>query len=163
MTMDFELLLFDFDGTLFDLEINEKRRGTKKRKEAKAIKNKTFEPETLDVLETLLRDYRIDIITRNHTDTVTTFLYRHWIHNVSVWGDGYGFELKPHPQPAYFAMAQAGVTADETLVIGDSIHDLNLAKAIGSKCAIVANHKLEYQPEGADYYLGNLSDIYEIL
>jgi len=44
---------------------------------------------------------------------------------------------KPHPEPVLKAMAQLGVTAEETVYIGDRVHDMHSGKAAGVRTAAV--------------------------
>lgn len=46
-------------------------------------------------------------------------------------------QMKPHPLPFLKAMATAGVTPQETLIVGDGLPDVLGAVAIGSPCVAV--------------------------
>ncbi len=53
-----------------------------------------------------------------------------------VGGDTYD-TMKPHPQPLLETMKLAGVSPDETLIVGDGIPDVEGALAVGSRCVVV--------------------------
>jgi phosphoglycolate phosphatase len=48
-----------------------------------------------------------------------------------VGGDSYS-KMKPHPEPFLAAMAAAGVTPEETVIVGDGVPDIQGALAVGS-------------------------------
>jgi phosphoglycolate phosphatase len=53
-----------------------------------------------------------------------------------VGGDTYP-NMKPHPEPFLGALEAAGVTPEETLIVGDGAPDVEGALAIGSPCVAV--------------------------
>lgn len=53
-----------------------------------------------------------------------------------IGGDSYP-NMKPHPEPFLAAIAAAGVTPEETLIVGDGTPDVLGAMAIGSPCLAV--------------------------
>lgn len=59
---------------------------------------------------------------------------------------------KPDPEPILLACKKLGVTADESVMVGDSIFDLQCGRAAGTKLAAVTysttfNALLDYNPE----------------
>jgi phosphoglycolate phosphatase len=55
-----------------------------------------------------------------------------------VIGDGDGFPRKPSPEIALAVCARHGVTPAETLLVGDGLPDVGLARAAGCRVAAVA-------------------------
>ncbi|HMN68707.1 MAG TPA: HAD-IA family hydrolase [Bdellovibrionales bacterium] len=55
-----------------------------------------------------------------------------------IGGDTYP-NMKPHPEPFLGAIQAAGVTPEETLIVGDGTPDVAGALALGSRCAAVAH------------------------
>lgn len=53
-----------------------------------------------------------------------------------IGGDTLEF-MKPHPAPFMEAIEHAGVTAEETIIVGDGHPDVQGAEAIGSQCVAV--------------------------
>ncbi len=53
-----------------------------------------------------------------------------------IGGDTYP-NMKPHPEPFLGAIHAAGVTPEETLIVGDGSPDVLGAQAIGSRCVAV--------------------------
>lgn len=58
-----------------------------------------------------------------------------------IGGDTYP-NMKPHPEPFLAAINAAGVTPEETLIVGDGTPDVEGANAIGSRC-IACEHGYE--------------------
>ncbi|MGE3684008.1 MAG: HAD family hydrolase [Bdellovibrionales bacterium] len=79
-----------------------------------------------------------------------------------VGGDTYP-TMKPHPEPFLGAIQAAGVTPEETLIVGDGIPDVQGALNIGSRCVAVA---FGYHPVGELMDLGathRIESFYELL
>lgn len=81
--------------------------------------------------------------------------------SVVVGGDSYP-EKKPHPMPLQQSMAQCGALPEMTLMVGDSISDLNAARAAG--CAIVCvpygyNHGQDIRLSGPDRVVDSLAEL----
>lgn len=73
---------------------------------------------------------------------------------------------KPHPEPVETAIRQLGANPETTLMVGDSIVDMQSAKAAGAMAAGVAwSLKGEelLREHGADYILYDMKDLYRII
>lgn len=71
---------------------------------------------------------------------------------------------KPHPAMIHQAMAEAGLPPSRTVMIGDSVHDMRMAKAAGVTALGVAwgfHHADVLRREGAHYIVERFSDIPE--
>ncbi|WP_019914387.1 pyrophosphatase PpaX [Paenibacillus sp. HW567] len=73
---------------------------------------------------------------------------------------------KPHPEPVLTAIRNLGVDPNKTLMVGDSIVDIQSAKAAGVRVAAVAwslkgeETLRKYEP---DYIIHDMMDLYEIV
>jgi putative hydrolase of the HAD superfamily len=73
---------------------------------------------------------------------------------------------KPSPEPFLLAMSKMGVSASETILVGDSIHrDIVPAKALG----ILAVHAVygdrnfhEGERDGADFTISEIQEVIEL-
>lgn len=74
---------------------------------------------------------------------------------------------KPHPEPALMALRQMGVTADQALMIGDSMFDIKCAHGAGMKAVLVgwALAVSEAEKSGADrpeYIIEKAEDLFAL-
>lgn len=78
--------------------------------------------------------------------------------DVIVAGDTY-HKSKPDPEVLHYCCAQVDITADKTILIGDSIYDVKTAKAAGAiaVCVDYGYSDIPVQDLGADIVI---SDIY---
>ena len=75
-------------------------------------------------------------------------------------------EHKPHPAPALKAMELLGVSPEETIMIGDSMHDLQCGRQAGCRTAFVQYSMVpqeELRAQNPDYSVASLSDLIDIL
>ena len=45
------------------------------------------------------------------------------------------------------------VGTEHVVVVGDTFHDVDAARAAGARCVVVANERLARAPTGADHYI----------
>ncbi|MBQ2994447.1 MAG: HAD-IA family hydrolase, partial [Peptococcaceae bacterium] len=75
-------------------------------------------------------------------------------------------EHKPHPAPALKAIELLGVSPEETIMIGDSVHDLQCGREAGCLTAFVQYSMVpqeELRAQNPDYSVASLSDLIDIL
>ena len=75
-------------------------------------------------------------------------------------------EHKPHPAPALKAIELLGVSPEETIMIGDSVHDLQCGREAGCHAAFVQYSMVpqeELRAQNPDYSVASLSDLIDIL
>jgi len=65
--------------------------------------------------------------------------------------------LKPDPDGVHRVLAHFAVDPAQTVLIGDTYHDVQAARAAGVYSVVVRNPALEYAPAGADRYLEDLT------
>ena len=69
---------------------------------------------------------------------------------------------KPHPEPVLKTMADMGITADETLVVGDMPVDIQMGKGAGARtCAVTYGNasRDELIAAGADFVIDDFSEL----
>ena len=75
-------------------------------------------------------------------------------------------EKKPDPAQLIYCMEQAGVTADQSLMVGDSINDILAAKAAAVRSVAVPygyNHGEDIRNSAPDILVNNLVDLADLL
>lgn len=75
-------------------------------------------------------------------------------------------EKKPHPAPLLYAARALGVTPQQSLMVGDSINDVEAARAAGFQVVCVDygyNHGMDIRAAGADAVIGSLMELRELL
>ena len=80
--------------------------------------------------------YRVGIVTNKYIDLARISLERLELHEypwVQVFGSDSLSERKPHPLPLLEMMRLAGVTAEQTVMVGDGLPDMEAAKRAGVK------------------------------
>ena len=178
-------LLFDFDGTLFHLPVDyaavrrelgvtsdakigpllqrlvddgdEAGLAVITRHECAAVAVGSFAPGALDCLGAAGPQA---IVTRNSRNAVMAALASAGL------GDGLlivGREdvrrLKPDPEGVRLALTRLGVEPERAALVGDTYHDVEAARAAGTRSVVVRNPLLEFTPPGADRYLEGLGDL----
>ena len=81
-----------------------------------------------------------------------------------VGGDTFP-HMKPNPLPFQEVMKKVGVTAENTLIVGDGIPDVQGALNIGARCAVVNYGYLpahELLALGAHFQISSLLEIFDI-
>ena len=107
-----------------------------------AAHNMDFTAPYAGVMELLTalrqRGVKIAVVSNKHDPAVQTLCARYFdgLLDLAV-GGGDTRPLKPAPDSLLYAMAQLGVTADETWYVGDSVQDVLTARAAGVPCVSV--------------------------
>jgi phosphoglycolate phosphatase len=119
----------------------------------------------LDTLNRLQRqkDTVLAVATGKGYQGAVTLLERHKIldrfHSVETPDHNRG---KPDPQMIETAMEKAGATRGETVMIGDTVHDIKMAKAAGVKAIGVAwgyHTVFDLNEAGADVIVENFAEL----
>jgi phosphoglycolate phosphatase len=99
---------------------------------------------------------------KGHTAAIT-LLTAHgildWFHSVETPTHNRG---KPDPQMIHTAMEKAGTTGAETVMIGDTTHDMNMAKAAGVAAIAVAwgyHEAVDLTAAGADIVIHRFDEL----
>lgn len=94
---------------------------------------------TREMLETLAARGPLAVLTnkpQHHTDRILTELDLYGRFRWVIGGDT-PHGRKPDPAGLTYLMRQAGATARETMMVGDSAIDLSTARAAGTRCCLV--------------------------
>lgn len=180
-------IIFDLDGTLFHLNVNWEElkneitssigrpfdsfeelfkrahnpssKATKLLEEAEVAGVKSGEASEFarEVLQSI--DLPISIVTRNSHKAAEAALERLGRLDAQVIGREDVEQLKPHPEALILAARNLGLELTNIVMVGDTLHDVEAARAANIKCIIVKNDKIKFMPQGADYYINNLKEL----
>jgi len=185
-------IIFDFDGTIFDLAINwqglnnelhqkyntnsldqlnnlsdtERREVIDKIGAAEnlGVEQGHPKPDALATLNVLSTKLAVAVASRNNRETVKAGLDKIGFRkNMLIVGREDVESPKPHPEALQLALEGLGLEPSETIVVGDTSHDVEAAHAAGMKCVIVYNDKLTFTPKDADFYIKSLVQLHEII
>ena len=115
------------------------------------------------VLRSLMSDgYKVAIFTRNSRRVVEKTLssFKDASH-IEIVGREDVMNLKPDPEGLKRLMGHANSNRSSTILIGDTSHDVIVAKSILVRVGIVKNTNNKYQPKGADYYMDHIATLIE--
>ena len=135
--------------------------------EMKAAEEGKLIPGTEATLKTLRKkEIKVGIITRNCEDAVRkvfpdindfcdVFVSRNLVKRV-----------KPHPDHLTYVMESLKTSGEESVMVGDHIIDIQAGKRVGMKTIGVLTgrtKKEEFEKAGADYVLGDVTEICGLL
>jgi phosphoglycolate phosphatase-like HAD superfamily hydrolase len=141
--VDLTAVLFDFDGTLFDLDLD----------------LRAWRAEAGDV-----EPGSTVVVSRNFHATVDAGLKKIGFRDpVTVIGREDVARQKPDPEGVATALSRLGTPASGTLLVGDTFHDVEAGHRGGVRVVIVANPRLQFAPTGADAYMASLAELTESL
>lgn len=182
-------VIFDFDGTLFDLAIDweavKKAIGSTdgtvyrflnslpQEDRQKAIRIiKDFElkgvlqgrllPVAREILN-VLKDRKIfvAVTSRNSREIILNAFTRYQLHLPDlVVGLEDIKQMKPHPEAVGKVLRKFKLKPDQCLLVGDTANDMAMAQNAGIPHVLVINPKLKYQPiDQADRVINSLSEL----
>lgn len=180
-------LVFDFDGTLFDLDVDwaalrrelrvpdgEPLGGVMQRMveaddpllnlitdhELRAVGDHRVMPDIAVALEKLADRYALAVCTRNSRMAVARAFEGVAVGpKLAVIGREDVRRLKPDPDGPLRLLDHFSVPPTSAALIGDTFHDVQAARAAGIHSIVVRNKRLAYVPEGADLYIELISDL----
>ncbi len=112
------------------------------------------------------RGIKVGIVTRNCEEAV-----RRVFPNINAYCDAFVSRdsvkrVKPHPDHLVSVMKALKVSEEEAVMIGDHVLDIQAGKRVGMKTVAVLTGRIkkeEFEKAGADYILGDVSEICELL
>jgi HAD superfamily hydrolase (TIGR01549 family) len=132
--------------------------------EQKAVTESKLNPgakQTLSALEAA--GISIGILTRNRRSNALAVADKHNLTFDAVVGREEG-PVKPDAFGVLEICRQFGVSADQTLLVGDYLFDLQCAKAAGAVAVLLTNHnRAEEFAEYADFCIETIEQILEII
>ncbi|MDR7079989.1 pyrophosphatase PpaX [Neobacillus niacini] len=122
--------------------------------------------ETLQILKE--KGYKLGIVTTKRHDVALKGIHLMKLDTFFDVVVAYDHvkNVKPDPEPIYFALEQLNSKPEEAMMVGDNYHDVLAGKNAGTKTAGVAwtikgrEYLAKYEP---DYMLENMSDLLTIL
>lgn len=126
-----------------------------------AVGHKKLERNVTNTFKTLVsKGLKLAILTRNSRFAVEkVFANSRLSMDIFIIGREDAKNLKPDPEGLKLVLDHFKLTSRQAVLIGDTFHDVEAAKAIELKSVIVSNPKLEYRPTGADCYIHRIEDL----
>jgi phosphoglycolate phosphatase len=117
-----------------------------------------------DVLQELSRRYYLAIVTTRKHHDAQAFLDRQGLAELFqvVTGRDDTWHIKPHPSPVRHAAEQLGVPVQRCLLVGDSMVDIEAARAAGARSVGVLcgfGNRRELERAGADMIVDCTNDL----
>jgi HAD superfamily hydrolase (TIGR01509 family) len=181
LDQDVTTLIYDFDGTLFDLPVDwsaiRQELGVAPEAKLGPLLQQFIDNADLAALAVVTRHERAAvaagsltagagarlrspgnraIVTRNSRAAVRDALGE-LADGLLIVGREDVRRLKPDPEGVRLVLAHFGVEPRHAALIGDTYHDVQAARAAGVYSVVVRNPLLEYAPAGADRYLEDLT------
>lgn len=108
------------------------------------------------------------IVTGKSTDVADATLRRCRIRRLfrSVVGTERAARPKPHPDLMHLAISELGVPAEQTLLVGDGTHDIEMGRDAGARTCGVAwgVHQAEHlQAAGADHVVHSMAELRQLI
>lgn len=94
---------------------------------------------TTELLHRMSSRYKLGIVSTRRTDEVRVYLEQQSLNDAIqvVAGSDTTRRIKPHPQPLLWAAQQLGATPDQVVMVGDTVADVQAAKAAGALAVAV--------------------------
>lgn len=132
--------------------------------EERAIECSELHQGAKETIETLRnRGLRVGVLTRNKRENALRVAQKHALIFDAVLGREDG-PAKPDAQGILSLCKQFLVEPEQTLMVGDYIHDLECARAAGAIGVLMRSHpKAESFEDYADFSIANLDSILQIV
>jgi HAD superfamily hydrolase (TIGR01509 family) len=131
--------------------------------EAEGRKNCRLQPAVREtLLKFLAHGVRLALSTRNSALAVNEFLKLINLEFSQVITREFAY-LKPDPRIVEHVLAQWRMPADQALVVGDYIHDLECGRKAGVKTCFFANPGAKTYAEFADYSVASFPELEKLV
>lgn len=125
-------------------------------------------PGTAEVLgELRMRGYPLGVVTSKERAAALPDMAMYGLHLLvdAVVCSGDTANHKPHPEPVLRALQLMSARPEETLYVGDSLHDMKAGREAGVSVAAAMWGPFPKEPLlafGADYLLGSIDELLEL-
>ncbi len=117
-------------------------------------------PGVVEVLSEISKHYKLAVVTRNGKAAAAKALEKITSgYEVIIVARDDVQNLKPHPEAMELALKKLGLAPNEIVVVGDTIHDVEAAKAVGATSIAVHNPAIQFEPPGAGHYIKNMTEL----
>lgn len=167
-----KLLIFDLDGTLFNLAIDwdsVKRNVAASSVDAtsflrgielQGVANGSGTSFDLDRFKMLVRHYPTAIVSRNFRETIHQAVQKiGLLDTLYIVGKEDVAKQKPDSEGVRRVLDHFACESGDAIFIGDTYHDIEAAHAAGVFSVIVKNERNAYVPNGADAYIDSLDEL----
>ncbi|UDQ97036.1 HAD family hydrolase [Lentisphaerota bacterium WC36G] len=133
--------------------------------EAEAIADYQLQDYALEVLQSLQKnDIKLAILTRNTNRGIERFLKL--VEGIVQFDYVLGREfptIKPSPKPLWHILEKIDVAAENTLMVGDYIHDISCGNDAGAMSCFFFNADHQSYEEYADFTVRNFNELKNIV
>ncbi|MDD5728350.1 MAG: HAD family hydrolase [Victivallales bacterium] len=127
--------------------------------ELQAVENNCLQPDLEPVLKRFTRNrIRLAIITRNTTRSTDALLTKLQVRFFPVLTREFPY-IKPAPEPVFHILDAWGIKAEECLMVGDYIHDIQAANAAGVRSCYFKNPDVRHWDEHADFTVNSYREL----
>ncbi|GAB3499597.1 HAD family hydrolase [Amycolatopsis cihanbeyliensis] len=124
--------------------------------ERAAVRAGGFLPGATECLAALRDRYELAVLTRNSRYAVLD-AFGDLAAGLTVVGREDVRRLKPDPEGLRIVLARLRAEPAGAVLVGDTYHDVQAARAAGVRSVVVRNPALRYAPEGAGAYVERLT------
>lgn len=112
------------------------------------------------VLNELMRNgVKIAIVSRNFRDTIKSALDKIGVSTIEIIGREDTVRAKPDQEGLLLALKKLEVGREDACMVGDTYHDIEMAKSVGVESIVLRNPHLRSVPSGAGKYLNKLKEL----
>jgi HAD superfamily hydrolase (TIGR01549 family) len=183
-----KLLIFDFDGTLHALSVDwqkvrevagiantneplgsaierlKKENDIQRLQQINELEKQSLEKEKMNpdikrTLQNMQAKFSVAILSRNSSEAIKIFLDENGIEPLYVVGREDTNKLKPDPSGVHKILQHFNAEAHEAILVGDTYHDVEVAKRSGLRSIIISNSQVSRRPTEADFYIGSISNL----
>jgi len=108
------------------------------------------------------RGLKTALLTRNSARSVRTVLKRFDLH-FDTWVSRDEAEPKPSPAPLFYIADRLGLAAQQLMIVGDYVFDVECGRRAGARTAFVKHARGVEPPPGTDVVIERLSELLDLL
>jgi pyrophosphatase PpaX len=135
--------------------------------EVKSIDNSELAEGAKEVLSSLKEEgCKIAIVSRNGRKCINQGILKYGLPepDLIISRDELSdlTKLKPHPEQANLGLAKLNLKPENTVIIGDSFHDIEMGKFIGLKTILIDQNKKYESEVKPDFKINKLNEIFNL-
>lgn len=131
--------------------------------EKEAIKKQSLQPGIEKVFETCRKNsIKIGVLTRNVKTSVDALCQRFKLNFDMIITREFEY-IKPHPGPINHMLKTWDIKPEDTIMVGDYIHDIECGSAAGTKTCFFHNPGYVDYGSEADYSVTSMEQLHKII
>ena len=102
------------------------------------------------------RDTLLDFVKSMHLDDIITY----------ILSANDTKQAKPHPEPVLKTLSDFGLQAEEALVVGDTVYDIEMGRRAGARtCGVTYGNgtRTQLQASGADFLIDDFGELLKVV